>query len=223
MPLWLTTKNNEQLYGVNQDYKANVMYVKEYPNVQLVPVPNMSESKRMIWTIEGNIKLFEDKPGEMYNFNLEQSDWSLKVWSNWKESVWAYLVGRKYASANLIPEDFSTQMIFCNDVDQPTAYFVPMLVDDATPSVVEHSSLVSVANTLVTAITDIDDCAIGQEVRLKCGNATNAVTIAAAGKFSLLTAAWTPGVGDVIVLKKAFRWEIHRTGTDSCFSNRASF
>lgn len=195
-------KNNEQLYGVNQDYKANVMYVKEYPNVQLVPVPNMSESKRMIWTIEGNIKLFEDKPGEMYNFNLEQSDWSLKVWSNWKESVWAYLVGRKYASANLIPEDFSTQMIFCNDVDQPTAYFVPMLVDDATPSVVEHSSLVSVANTLVTAITDIDDCAIGQEVRLKCGNATNAVTIAAAGKFSLLTAAWTPGVGDVIVLKK---------------------
>lgn len=195
-------KNNEQLYGVNQDYKANLMYVKEYPSVQLVGVPNMAESKRLIWTIEGNIKLFEDKPNEMYNFNLEQSDWSLKVWSNWKESVWAYLVGRKYASADLIPEDFSTQMIFCNDIDEPSTHFIPMTADDATPSVAIHSSLVSVANSAALAITDIDDCAIGQEVRLKCGNATNAPTIAASGKFSLLTSAWSPSVGDIIVLKK---------------------
>lgn len=195
-------KNNEQLYGVNQDYKANVMYVKEYPSVQLVAVPNMAESKRLIWTIEGNIKLFEDKPNEMYNFNLEQSDWSLKVWSNWKESVWAYLVGRKYASADLIPEDYSTQMIFCNDIDEPVTHFIPMTADDATPSVALHTSLVSVANSAALAITNIDDCAVGQEVRLKVGNATNAPTIAASGNFSLLTSAWSPALGDIIVLKK---------------------
>jgi hypothetical protein len=195
-------KNNETLYGLNQDYKANIQYVKEYPNVRIIGIPNMNESKRMIWTIKGNISLFEDKPGEMYNFNIEQQDWSLKVWSNWRESVWAYLVGRKYASLAAMPEDYSTQLIFCNDVDEPASFFVPMTADDATPSVALHSSLVSVANAAATAITNIDDCAVGQEVSLKCGNATNAITIAASGNFSLLTSAWAPAVGDILKLKK---------------------
>ena len=195
-------KNNETLYGVNQDYKGAINFVKEYPNIKIVPVPNMNESKRMVWTIKGNISLFEDKPGEMYNFNIEQQDWSLKVWSNWKESVWAYLVGRKYASLAAMPDDYSTQLIFCNDVDEPANYFIPMAADDTTPSVLAHTSLVSVANSAATAITNIDDCAVGQEVRLKCGNATNAITIAASGNFSLLTAAWNPAVGDVLTLKK---------------------
>ena len=34
------------------------------------------------------LKTYEDKPGEMTAFNLEQEDWSLKVWSNWRESIW---------------------------------------------------------------------------------------------------------------------------------------
>ena len=33
-------KYNELHYGVNQDYKANMMYVKEYPAVKLIPIPN---------------------------------------------------------------------------------------------------------------------------------------------------------------------------------------
>lgn len=195
-------KNLETLYGLNQDYSPNTGYVKEFPSVKIIQVPNMGVSKRIIWTIEGNIVLLEDKPGEMLNFNFEQQDWSLKVWSNWKESVWAYMVGKKYASAAELPDDYSTQMVFCNDVDEPASYFLPMTVDDTTPSVLNHTSLVSVANTKATAITDIDDCAVGQEVILKCGSATNAITIAASGKFSLLTAAWTPEVGDTLTLKK---------------------
>lgn len=195
-------KNNELLYGLNQDYKPDLMTVKEYPSVSIKPIPNMAESKRMIWTIEGNISLFEDEPGEMYKFYFEQQDWSLKVWSNWKESIWAYLVGKKYASLAEIPTDYSTQMIFCNDVDFPADYYLPMTADDVTPSVSVHTSLISVANAAATAITNIDNAVVGQEVRLKCGNATNAITIAAAGNFSLLTAAWTPAVGDILVLRK---------------------
>lgn len=195
-------KNLESLYGVNQDYKPNLSYVKEYPSVKIVTVPNMAPSKRMIWTIEGNIALFEDQPGEMLNFNLEQQDWSLKVWSNWRESVWAYMVGKKYSSAAEMPSDYSTQLIFCNDVDEPADFYIAMDADDTTPSVANHTSLVSVANSAATAITDIDDAAVGQEIRLKCGNSTNAPTIAASGKFSLLTAAWSPSIGDVLYLKK---------------------
>ncbi len=194
--------NLETLYGLNQDYKGGIDYVKEYPSVKIVPIPGMSPSKRLIWTIEGNISLFEDKSGEMLAFNMEQQDWRLKVWSNWRESVWAYMVGRKYSSAAEMPGDYSTQMIFCNEVDEPSDFFVSMEANDTTPSVLNHTSLISVANSVATAITGIDDCAVGQQVILKCGNATNAITIAAAGNFSLLTAAWTPAVGDKLYIKK---------------------
>lgn len=195
-------KNRETLSGTNIDYKAGINYVWEYPNVKIVTIPNMGPSQRMIWTLEGNIKLFEDVPGEMTKYNFEQQDWSLKVWSNWKESLWAYMVGKKYASAAAIPTDYSTQLIFVNDVDLPAASYLPMTANDTTPSVAEHSSLVSVANSQATAITAIDDAAVGQEIRIKCGSATNAITIAASGNFSLLTAAWTPDVDDVLVVKK---------------------
>jgi hypothetical protein len=194
--------NLETLFALNQDWKGGINYVKEYPNVKIVPIPGMAPSKRLIWTVDGNIALFEDKAGEMLNFNMEQQDWRLKVWSNWRESVWAYMVGRKYDSAAAMPGDYSTQMIFCNDVDEPSEFFVSMDANDTTPSVLNHSSLISVANSVATAITGIDDCAVGQEVILKCGNATNAITIAAAGNFSLITGAWTPAVGDKIYLKK---------------------
>ena len=194
--------NLETLYGLNQDYKGGIDYVKEYPSVKIVAIPGMAPSKRLVWTVEGNISLFEDKADEMLNFNMEQQDWRLKVWSNWRESVWAYMVGRKYASAAEMPGDYSTQMIFCNDVDEPADFFVSMDANDTTPSVLNHTSLISVANTVATVITDLDDCAVGQQVILKCGNATNPITIAASGKFSLLTAAWTPAVGDKLYLKK---------------------
>jgi hypothetical protein len=194
--------NLETLYGVNQDYKADIMYVKEYPSVHIIAIPGMAPSKRMIWTMEGNISIFEDQPGEMLRFNIEQQDWSLKVWSNWRESIWAYMTGRKYSSLAEMPSDYSSQAIFCNDVDEPADFYIPMETNSTTPSVLNHTSLVSVANSQATAITNILDSVTGQDIRLKCGNATNAVSIAASGNFSLLSAAWTPSVGDILYLKK---------------------
>ena len=211
--------NLESLYGLNQDYKPELMYVKEYPSVKIIAIPGMAPSKRMIWTLGGNISLFEDRSGEMLNFSLEQQDWTLKVWSNWRESVWAYLVGKKFASAAEMPSDYSTQLIFCNDVDEPAAFFIPMDTNDTTPSVLNHTSLLSVSNSNATAITDIDDCNVGQNVRLKCGNATNAVTIAVSGKFSLLSAAWNPSVGDVLYLLKRSDGKFIELGRDTVSSS----
>ncbi len=194
--------NNEILYGLNQDYKPGQMVVHEYPEVKIVGIPMMAPSKRMIWTLDGNIVLCEGKAGEMRNIYFEQQDWTLKAWSNWKESIWAYLVGKKFASAAEMPDDYSTQMIFVNDIDEPADYFISMAANDVTPSVINHTSLVSVANSQATAITNIDDAVVGKEIRLKCGNATNAVTIAKAGNFSIIYEAWTPEVGEEIHLKK---------------------
>lgn len=193
-------KNLESLYGTNQDYKANIMYVKEYPNVKIEAVPNSENFGRFVWTIDGNIQLFEDVPGEMYKFSLEQEDWKLKVWSRWKESTWAWMVGKKYDSA--AEQTYDNQMIFCNDIHYSPDYYLAMAANDTTPSVALHTNLVSVANTQATAITNIDDAVVGQHVTIKCGNTTNAITIAKAGNFSLITAAWTPALGDEIVLMK---------------------
>jgi len=184
------------------DYKPNVTYVPEYPNIRLVVVPNLGVSKRIVATLDGNFHTYEDGANEMYNFNIEQEDWNLKVWSNWKESIWANMVGKKYSSLAEIPTDYSTQLIFCNDVDLPSTYFIDMTANDTTPSVLYHKSIQSVANTAATAITAIDDAVTGDVVTIKCNNATNAITIAASGNFSLLTAAWTPDLGDTITLKK---------------------
>jgi hypothetical protein len=192
--------NNETLYGLNQDYKAGLMYVHEFPAVKIVGITGMAPSKRMIFTLDGNIILGEGEPGEMMNINFEQQDWILKAWSNWKETVWAYRIGRKYNSLAEMPNDYSTQLMFTNDMDEPSDYFINMAANDDTPSVINCNQIVSVANSQATAITNITDAQVGIPVSLKCGNATNPVTIAAAGNFSLLTAPWTPVVGDQINL-----------------------
>ena len=72
----------------------------------------------------------------MTRFNIEQQDWTLKVWSNWKESVWAYAVGFKYTKKEDM--DYTRQMIFCNEYDRPASYFVEA-DKDAQPSAIPRS------------------------------------------------------------------------------------
>ena len=192
-------KYNELHYAQNQDYKANIMYVKEYPSVKLIAVPNADNHHRIFWTLEGNIHTFEDQPGEMTKFNIEQQDWTLKVWSNWKESVWAYAVGFKYTKKEDM--DFTRQMIFCNEYDRPASYFIES-DKDSQPSAKYHSSIVTVANTNLLAITDIEDAEVGQVITLKCGNVNKGVKIEKSANFSLISEAWNPRKGDMIRLMK---------------------
>ena len=194
-------KNFESLYGANSDYTGPKEKVKFIKSIKTVGLPFMGSSKRVIWTIDGNIKFFEDKPGEMYKFNFEQEDRSLKVWADWREGTAAILVGKKFASAS--EQDYEHQLIWCNDVDEPTTYFVSVAPDDTTPSVTDHTSIKTGINTGATAITDIDDMVVGQTVIVKCGSDdANNTTIAKAGNFAAMTAAWAPDIDDTITLYK---------------------
>ena len=186
-------KYNEMHYGQNQDYKAGIMFVKEYPSVKLIPVPNADNHHRIFWTMEGNIHLFEHQSGEMTRFNIEQQDWTLKVWSNWKESVWAYAVGFKYTKKEDM--DYTRQMIFCNEYDRPASYFVEADKD-------AHTSIVTASNTNLLAITDIENAEVGSVITLKCGSVNKGVKIDKSGKFDLISAAWEPKKGDIIRLMK---------------------
>lgn len=209
-------KNLETLYGSNMDYQKNMMYIKEFPSVKLVAIPNADMFGRIIFTLAGNIRLFENTAGEMLNFQLEQQDWGLKVWSEWKEGLHAMLVGKKFANA--AAQDYDHQLIWCNDQHYSSTYYLTIPADDTTPSVAEHTMLITPANTVATAITDFDDAVVGTPFTVKCGNATNASTIAAAGDFSIITAAWTPAVGDTITLMKRADGkfiELSRTDADA--------
>lgn len=192
-------KYNEAHYGTNQDYKADIMYVKEYPSVLIKAVPNADNHHRLIWTLEGNIKTFEHMAGEMTRFSIEQQDWTLKVWANWKESIWARAVGYKYTDPTAM--DGTRQLIWCNEYDRPDNYFVTA-EPDTNPDAKLHTSIVTVANTSKLSITDITNAAEGKIITLKCGSTDKGVQIAASGKFSLLASAWEPAVGDWIKLMK---------------------
>lgn len=193
-------KYNEAKYGVNQDYQPNLMVVKEFPNVKLIPVPNADNHNRIIWTMEGNIKCYEQQAGEMLNFRIEQQDWSLKVWSNWKEAIWAEAVGYKYTDK--ADMDGSRQMIWCNEYDLAEEFFIAGQ-PDANPSVLLHTSVATEANKGVLEITDIADAKVGQVVNIKCGaDGDHGVTIKKADKFSLISEEWTPAKGDIITLMK---------------------
>lgn len=201
IPSWMLPlyhKYNEAHYGQNVDYKAGITYVKEFPAVKIITIPNADNHHRIFWTIEDNIKTFDHVPGEMLRFTLEQQDWSVKVWSNWKESTQAECVGYKYT--NPLEMDGSRQLIWCNDYDRPDTYFIDS-DRDANPSVLLHSSVVTVPNSETFEITDIENAKVGQLISLKCGaDGDNGVTIKKTGKFSLISEVWNPNKGDIINL-----------------------
>lgn len=193
-------KCNETKYGMNQDYAGPKMCVKEYTNVRIIPVPNADNHNRLVWTIEGNIKLYEHVAGEMLNFAIEQQDWSLKVWSTWKEGIWAEAIGYKYTDRNLM--DGSRQMVWCNNEDRPSTYYQPGR-RDAQPDVTINRNVETVANSSVLTITDIAGAQVGVPVAIRCGaGGEQGVRIEKAGNFELIAADWTPAQGDVIRLIK---------------------
>ncbi|MCM1451248.1 MAG: hypothetical protein NC102_03240 [Clostridium sp.] len=193
-------KYNEAHYGRNQDYKAGINYVKEFPAVKIVAIPNADNHHRIFWTLEGNIKTYTHISGEMLKFTIEQRNWSLDVWSNWKESIQAMAVGCKYTSRQDM--DGSRQLIWCNDYDRPDTYFVEG-DKDANPNAALHNSVATVANSSVFDITDIENAEVGTAVTIKCGaGGDNGVRIKKEGRFELIAADWTPRKGDTIRLMK---------------------
>lgn len=206
-------KNLENTTATHQDYVPGNTKLKFHENISLVVIPGMGLSQRVIFTFENNIMLCEDKPNEMSMIKYEQEDRSLKAWSDWRESVHIDMIGKQWD--DIADADYEHQMIWVNDVDLPSSVFEKMLADDTTPSVANHTSLESVANTAATAITNIDDMAIGQTVILKCGSDTNAITIAKSGNFANLKSAWSPSKGDTITLYKRGATDIIDLGRTS--------
>lgn len=193
-------KWQETNFGTNTDYTGAKSFIKEYPTVRIEVIPNAENHNRIIWTLSGNIKNFAHVKGEMTRFSIEQQDWTLKVWSNWKESIWARMVGFRYTKKEDM--DGSRQMIWCNEYDLSPDYFLPAQKDDATPSVHIHTSIMTVANTDELQITDFKNAEVGRKIRIQNGSVNKGIKILKTGVFSLLTADWIPGKGEILNLMK---------------------
>jgi len=191
--------------GTISDYRGGengqnaLNHVIEYPSVAIKEVKNADAHRRLIWTLDGNFHTYCQQAGEMTDFSLEQEDWKLKVWSNWKEGLSATMVGKKQSSAANTRYDL--QMIFCNEYDLPADYFVQAAAD-VNPSAAAHTSILTAQNSALFEITDIEDAKEGVPVTLKCGSTNYGVKITASNKFSLLGSAWEPAIGDTITLVK---------------------
>ncbi len=109
-------KYNETHYGQNQDYKAGINYVKEFPGVKIETIPNATPPSYLLDYRRQYSDLLPDFRRNA-PFPPRTADWTVKVWSNWKESIQATAVGYKYI--NRADMDGSRQLIWCNDYDLP--------------------------------------------------------------------------------------------------------
>lgn len=180
-------------FGKDTDFEGEAKNKVPYHDNPIKWVPNMGNLKFMFATIEGNIELLQNVPGEEYNTKFERHLEEVMAYSYWKEGSSVSFVGKVFATlAALIANAGEGQYVFMN---WPTIDIAP---DATTPSVKDGAGadlgflLKTGANTKATAITDILGAKAGVVYRIECGSTTNASTIAKEGKFSELTAAWEP-------------------------------
>jgi hypothetical protein len=190
----------ETMYGGNVDYKSNIMYVKEFTNVKIIPVPNAAHHRRLIWSLEGNLHTAEFIPGAMFNYKIIEQPFGVAIESHWNEGFFALITGKKYFRKQDM--NFHHQFIFVSDKDYSERTFLPIGKDEATPSALFHNKLISVPNSVLTAITNILDVEVGGQVTIKEGSDAFGIKIDKSGNFSEISSDWVPSVGDSITLAK---------------------
>lgn len=161
-------------------------------------VPNLGQTKLMLLQLPGNIQCLENLPGEMFNINFEQAMENVKTWSVWKEGVSAAWVGKHFDSVDeLKSNNFELQQVFIN---KPAS---TLAADADSINGALNFWFVTGENTADKAFTDILNAKEGIAYIVECGSETKPQTIAKAGKFDTITAAYTPTkVGDYIMVAK---------------------
>ncbi len=195
-PWWLTNMRTE--FGKDMDFTGPQGYANIIPDTEIpiIWVPNMGNTKFMWFDIPGNIQFLENVPGELYAIKIKEDMEEVKAYSYAKEGTSAAYSGIKFSTKALMEaNNYELQQIF---MTKP----ITLLAADATTiSGITNFWFGSIANAAATAITDITSAKKGRAYIIECTNLTNASTIAKAGKFATLTAAWTPtAVGDYIMV-----------------------
>lgn len=206
VPQGYIRKYNDALnasYGPSRPNRADIDYVDGFKNMKLKEIPYSDGRMRFFITLPGNVTRLENLPGEAFSgMRMKEEIKSVKMNSVWKEGAMFHLAGPIAASASALEaRDYDKQAIWCNDIDFDPDHYIEIEKDDATPSAADHTSLISVENTNLVTITNIDDAPVGKEIRIKAGF-NGSIQINNTNNFSLLNSSWVPTQGDVIILKK---------------------
>ncbi|GHT63810.1 hypothetical protein FACS189451_10950 [Bacteroidia bacterium] len=184
-------------YGKDSDFAGVRENIADLSPVNIIWVPNMAMNDFKVWiAVHGNVESYEDTPNEMYAFYFQQDLEQLIMASWWKEGSGVLAPGVQFKTlADLEASKRKMQYIFTN-------YPVVMLEDGAaTVDGALAYEFETGANAAAAALTNITNASTERIYKIICGSMTNATTIAKAGNFSEITAAWTPGaVGDYIKL-----------------------
>jgi hypothetical protein len=182
-------------YGQKLDFNGVKLTVQDYNLAGIIPVPNMrNDEYRMFITLENNIELYENLPGEMAQIYFQRDLEDILGSSWWMEGTGAYLVAKKFTTLALLQASLrKSQFIFLTDprnvLDEDA------VTADAADGTVHETS----ANSQATALTHITNPEEGVVYTIRCGGVANATTIAKADHFSEITAAWIPtALGDYL-------------------------
>ena len=190
-------KNYREKYGKDTDFGGVRENIADLAPENLIWVPNMSMTDYKMWVaVPGNVETYEDKPNEMYSLYFQQDLEQLILASWWKEGAGVLAPGVQFKTAEeLAASKRSMQYLFTN---------YPVIVLPAGATTVDGSQAYEFetgANAGATALADIENASSERVYKIICGSLTNRTTIAKSGKFSEITAAWTPGAaGDYIKL-----------------------
>lgn len=185
---WLDAylKRRETLKGLMPTYTPGKTTVDRHENIQLYAYPFGNESGFMFMTTRDNISMLENIPEEKTFLEIERSKRDIAVFADYKVGIHVWAFGYEYDTSAEMTYD--KQMFFSNDVYILDDLYLPMAINDTTPSVANHTSLQTGVNTQATAITDFDDAVTGTYIFVKGNTGAFASTIADAGYMDLSAA-----------------------------------
>ena len=190
-------RNFREKYGDNTDFRGVRADLIDVNPEQIQWVPNMPNNCYKVWiTYPGNVENLEYVPNEMYAFKFHEGFEDVKVLSRWMEGAVVQKVGIQYATkADLQASGRRNQWLFTN-FPATTLAAGATSVDGR-----ENTVFITAANAAATALANIANASEEQVYKIICGSLTYATTIAKAGNFSEISAAWTPtAVGQYIKL-----------------------
>ncbi len=189
---WLNAK-----YGKNTGFVPDPDTIPNY-GYRIKWVPNEPLNFYFMFaTLENNLFILENIPGEEYDMKFQRDLEEVLVFSYWKEGAAAAFAGVEEDSyADLVSAGAKDrQIIFMN-------YPAVALAADADSADAEDGRIfVTGANSEGTGaqgadvpvvLSDIENAEEGVIYHIECGSLTNATTIAKSGKFANIKSDWEP-------------------------------
>jgi hypothetical protein len=187
--------------GLMPTYQPGVSTVEGYPNIMLTQLDYMEGTDFMFLTTRDNISILQNIKAEESLLKVDMLKRNIYIYGDYKTGILVHAFGIQWEEGT--PQDFRNQLVWSNDVAILKNVYAPIPANDATPSALYHNTLQTGVNTGATAITTIDDLAVGQYVTIRGNSGANPSTIADSGNFDLDSAITLSENVEITLYKKA--------------------